>query len=323
MKSKAIIPMLVGVGIGLLALKLGWNYIEKTRLSAEASQGDAPVVVARQAIPPGVALQLADLKVIDWPRTAVPADAHTDTAELVGRVTKTSLGMNLPVLETMLAPPGTSPGLSALIPPGYQAMAVKVDEFRGVGGFLKPGDMVDVVATFSVQISEKSPSETVTRTILRNIEVRTVGQVVQADENGQPNIVRSVTLLVKPEQAQILSLAATRGTITLALRSGQGGESSTDQLRWVTFSELLNPRSDETPSGQKSEEVNSWIKNFFSSRNQQHKLLASKPELRTVAEQVDPIWPVRMIRGPKIERIVFENSTSSERMDPGAAEFQR
>ena len=46
MKSKAMIPMIVGVGIGLLTLKMGWNYIERQRLSAAASQGDTPVVVA-------------------------------------------------------------------------------------------------------------------------------------------------------------------------------------------------------------------------------------------------------------------------------------
>ena len=49
MKSKAMIPMLVGVGIGLLTLKMGWNYIEKNKLSAAASQGDTPVVVASRS----------------------------------------------------------------------------------------------------------------------------------------------------------------------------------------------------------------------------------------------------------------------------------
>ena len=62
MRSKAIIPTLVGVGIGLLTLKMGWNYIEKSRLSAEASQGNTSVVVASRSVPPGTPLLLEDLK---------------------------------------------------------------------------------------------------------------------------------------------------------------------------------------------------------------------------------------------------------------------
>lgn len=321
MKSKAIIPLIVGVGIGLLALKLGWNYIEQTRLVAAASQGDAPVVVARQAIPPGTALQSADLKVIDWPRGALPADAHSDPEELVGRVAQTGLGANLPVLETMLAPAGTSPGLPALIPPGYQAMGVKVDEFRGVGGFLKPGDTVDVVATFNVKESENGPTKTVTRTILRNIKVSTVGQAMKPDGDGQPIVVRSVTLLVKPKQAQDLSLAATRGTITLALCSGRG-EASTDELPATNFDDLLNPRSDEEMDVTKLKDSGSWLEKLLSSKNPDPAAVLPAPGPIAVVEEVDQSWNLRMIRGVEMEEVLFENSTSPRRLGPNQANLR-
>jgi len=80
-------------------------------------------------------------------------------------------------------------------------MAVKVDEFTAVGGWLKPGDKVDVVATFNVKRSKSGPTETVTRTILRDITVRAVGSEKQASGDNQAVIARSVTLLVKPRQA--------------------------------------------------------------------------------------------------------------------------
>ena len=97
MKSKAIIPMLVGVGIGLLAIKLGWNYIEQSRLSAQASQGDTPVVLAAQKLGPGRPLGLADLKVVQWPRSIVPAQSFSDPEELLGRVNLTLLSAGVPL----------------------------------------------------------------------------------------------------------------------------------------------------------------------------------------------------------------------------------
>jgi len=116
MKSKAMIPMLVGVGIGLLALKMGWDYIEKSRVSAAASQGGTTVVVARRDVSAGIKLQLSDLKTADWPRSAVLSEAYSNPEELVGRVSQKPLSEELPILEKMLAPPGTSEGLQALIP---------------------------------------------------------------------------------------------------------------------------------------------------------------------------------------------------------------
>jgi len=301
MKIKALIPMLVGVGIGLLALKMGWGYIEKQRLSVAASQGDAPLVVAKFDISPGTQLKLSDLTTADWPRSTIPRQSYADAEELVGRVNTTQLMAQIPVLENMLAPPGTGPGLPALVPPEYQAMTVKVDEFAGVGGFIKPGDTVDVVATFSVKRTEASSTETVTRTILRAISVCAVGQKVLPDENNEPMVVRSVTLLVKPLQAQKLSLAATRGTISLALRSGQG-PSSEEHLSAITFPELL--RAEVNLAGG-PETTGEWMSNLLKSRN-----------TKTVPVKVDHRWKMRIYQGPSVQELIFENSSSSRRLQP-------
>ncbi len=315
MKSKAMIPMLVGVGIGLLALKMGWDYVEKNRVSAAASQGDTTVVVASRAVSPGIRLQLLDLKTVDWPRSAVPSEAYVDPEELVGRVNLRSLSAELPILESMLAPPGTTPGLPALIPPGYQAMAVKVDEFSGVGGFLKPGDKVDVVATFNVKRSKSGPTDTVTRTILRDITVSAVGQEKQASEDNQAMIVRSVTLLVKPRQAQWLSLASTRGTIRLALRSGQSAD-STSPLPAIDFEQLLRGELyNQTAS--RGGQSKSWIKSLLTPKKAPPVPVVSEP-VKVV--KVDPHWKVQIFRGLKGEEIIFENVNSSRRMEPGSLE---
>ncbi len=310
MKSKAMIPLLVGVGIGLLTLKMGWSYIEKSRLSAAASQGDTPVVVASRSVSPGTPLQLSDLKTVQWPRSAVPSQAYADPEKLVGRVNLAPLSAELPVLETMLTPPGTTPGLPALIPPGYQAMAVKVDEFAGVGGFLKPGDKVDVVATFNVKRTKSGPMQTVTRTILRDITIRAVGQAKDLDEHDQPMIVRSVTLLVTPRQAQWLSLASTRGTIRLALRSGQSADSSL-ALSAIDFEQLLRGDAERSTSSKQPKSLKSWMKNLLKPK-------ASTQPVVSVPVKVDPRWQMQIFRGSSAEEIIFENASSSRRVELGS-----
>ena len=307
MKIKALIPMLVGVGIGLLALKMGWGYIERQRLSVAASQGDTPIVVAKLDIQPGTQLQLSDFTTVDWPRSTIPRHSHTDAKALVGRVSSTQLIAGLPVLEHMLAPPGAAPGLPALVPQDYQAMTVKVDEFKGVAGFIKPGDTVDVVATFSVKRTQSGGSETVTRTILRNMSVCAVGDKVQPDENNQPMLVRSVTLLVKPLQAQKLSLASTRGTIALTLRSGRG-PSSVEDLSAINFSDILRSEKNQNGENQTSGE---WVADLLKTK-----------KTKTVPVEMDPHWEMKIYRGSAVQELIFENSTSSRLLQPTSAGSQ-
>ena len=307
MKVKALIPMLVGVGIGLLALKMGWGYIERQRLSVAASQGDTPIIVAKHNIPPGTQLALSDFTTVDWPRSTVPPQSFADAETLAGRVNSAQLTAQLPVMEHMLAPVGSGPGLPALVPKNYQAMSVKVDEFGGVAGFIKPGDKVDVVATFSVKRTESGGSETVTRTILRDISVCAVGQAVQPDQNNEPMIVRSVTLLVKPEQAQKLSLASTRGSIALTLRSGRG-ISSTENLAAISFSELLRPEEQQSNGNKKT---GGWVAGLLKDK-----------EPKPVPVKVDPRWQMKIYRGPALQELVFENSTSSRILQSTAGQSQ-
>ena len=311
MKTKAVIPMLVGVGIGLLALKLGWNYMERQKLSVAASQGDTPVVVAKVNIPPGSEIRLSDLTVVDWPRSTLPSQTYSDPEELEGRVSADRLVAKVPVLENMLTPPGTPPGLTALIPPGYQAVTVKVDEFTGVGGFLKPKDTVDVVATFSVKLTEAGKTETVTRTILRDIRVCAVGQKTQPDENNEPIVVRSITLLVNPQQAQKLSLAATRGTIRLALRSGQGDDAVAG-LKAILFPDLLRAELEASDRSGQGKNAGGWFTGLLKSK---------KTDLpKTIPVKVDPHWQVKIFRGSEVQDLVFESRTSSRRIEQDSAE---
>src|SRR5262249_44411752 len=108
-------------------------------------------------------------------------------------------------------------GLSGLIPAGYRAVTVRVDDEAGIAGFLYPGTIVDVLAVIS---PGGGNDQSVSKIVLQNIKVLASGSELDQRENGrEPSSVKTVTLLVTPEQAEALTLSSTEGRLRLALRS--------------------------------------------------------------------------------------------------------
>jgi pilus assembly protein CpaB len=134
-----------------------------------------------------------------------------------------------PITETRLAPEGTSAGLSAVIPEGYRAMTVKVDDVVGISGFIMPGTLVDVVVVIDPQ-EKAGMQDPISKIVLQNIKVLANGQNIDQPENQRDaSSVKAVTLLVLPEQAEKLALAASEGKLQLVMRNSidQGDEQTT------------------------------------------------------------------------------------------------
>ncbi len=211
MKSRAIIPLIVGLAVGGIAIKVFFNVLQKAR----GSTGDnVEVIRAAADIAPTLEITEAMLSKATIPKALAPDGTFSDSAKVIGRVTCQMIPKGMPVTIGLLAPEGTPPGMVAKIPDGYRAVAVSVDEIVGVGGFIKPGTRVDVVMV----ISGQGKNSNISRVILQNVEVLAVGQ--KSDTSGQgAAVTRSVTVLVKPEDASKLHLASTKGKLRLAMRS--------------------------------------------------------------------------------------------------------
>jgi len=123
---------------------------------------------------------------------------------------------NEAILETRLAALPSGAGLPATIPEGMRALSVAVNEVVAVAGFVQPGTMVDVLVTGT---AGGGGNQSITRTILENIPVLAAGQKVEQDRDGKPQTVAVMTLLVSPQDADRLTMAASQGKIQLALRN--------------------------------------------------------------------------------------------------------
>jgi pilus assembly protein CpaB len=193
------------------------TYLVYRRLRASTAQRKTvPVVVASRDLPAGITLAPEDVTTLGWPAEIPLAGSFSKTEAVIGRPLMYSLGAKEPILARALAVAGSGIGLSAKIPPGMRATAVRSNEIVGVAGFLFPGSHLDVLATYS----PPGGSGSITRTILQDVEVLAAGQTIEPDPQGKPQTVSVVTLLLSPEDSQKLLLTSAQGTIQFVLRSG-------------------------------------------------------------------------------------------------------
>ncbi|MBL8137480.1 MAG: Flp pilus assembly protein CpaB [Acidobacteria bacterium] len=174
-----------------------------------------PVAVAAKALPMGTLLSATDVKLVSWPQSSPVPGAFSTVESVVNRGLLAGVVENEPLTPTKVADAQAGAGLAPTIPPGMRAVSVKVDEVVGVAGFAVPGARVDLVVALTQQ------DQNVSRVVVTNVLVLTAGTKYDQDaaRDGRPVPATVVTLVVTPEDAERISLAASVGRITLALRN--------------------------------------------------------------------------------------------------------
>lgn len=215
--KRLIIALLAAITFGLVAAVSVKQYL----LSAQAFSRTNNVVVAKVEIPVGSRIIAEQLTVAQFPADVTPEGAIPEISEnLIGRVVVTAIAPREPVTESRLAPVGSLGGLASVIPEGYRAMTVKVDDIVGVSGFIMPGTLVDIVVV--IQPPKGSANEEmISKIVLQNIKVLASGQNIDKPKNDREveRSVRAVTLQVTPEQAEKLALASSEGKLQLVMRN--------------------------------------------------------------------------------------------------------
>ncbi len=214
MNKKAFLVFSFAIIFGLFTAVLVHRTL-RTGSSAQAGQKTKKVVVAAVKLGLGTQIKAEQLSLAEWPESLLPRGTFTEVEKLIGRVTIAEIFPGEPILETRLAPEGSAAGLPAIIPPGMRAMTVKVDEVIGVAGFVAPGTYVDVVGTVVEGVGQNA----VSRVILQNVKVLASGQRMETQKDGQAIEVKTVTLQVTPEEAEILALASNAGKLQLVMRN--------------------------------------------------------------------------------------------------------
>jgi pilus assembly protein CpaB len=219
MRNKRLIIALTGAVLcGLLGVMLVTRYLASVQNFAK-DLGN--VVVAKTEIPLGEKITAEQLAFASIPNGSAPEGAFRKMELVVGRVAITPIGVRETITNLKLAPEGVGAGLSAVIPEGYRAMTVKVDDVVGVSGFIMPGSFVDVVAIIDPPTQQGAETKgPISKIVLQNIKVLASGAKIDSPENQrQPADVKAVTLQVTPDQAEKLVLAANEGKLQLVMRN--------------------------------------------------------------------------------------------------------
>jgi pilus assembly protein CpaB len=209
-----LLAVVTGLSAGYLALgqlRAG----DRPTVMQEVRSGKVQLAVAGRDLPLGAVLRAEDVRMIDWPAEVLPLGYAGSPAELVGRGLLTPVRTNEPILSDKLADPEGGGGMPILIPAGMRAVSVRVDDVIQVAGFVTAGTRVDVLVTLE---RDREGIPTMTRAILQNVQVLAAGQIIERDLEGKPLTVTVITLLVSPDDAEKLTLAASEGRIQLALR---------------------------------------------------------------------------------------------------------
>jgi pilus assembly protein CpaB len=298
MRNKRFFFVLAGALLfGLLAAVSVSRYLS----SAQAyTKNLNRVAVAKVAIPLGSKILPEQVTMVQFPKESTPDGTFESPEKLAGRVAIVNIAPREPITESRLAPEGTAGGLSAVIPEGYRAMTVKVDDVVGISGFIMPGTLVDVVVV--IDPGDKSTQDPISKIVLQNIKVLANGQNIDKPENQRDaNSVKAVTLQVTPEQAEKLALASSEGKLQLVMRNStdQGDEKTSGvNKRGLLNGEHATPAPE--PGSLKSEQPKPVSKPA-----------SQRPRMQTEAKPAPAATPqaprasVEMIEGGKRRNVDF------------------
>jgi pilus assembly protein CpaB len=214
--------LILAIVIGALGAALVYRQLRALRSELDATRGTTPastvsVVVASEPIPLGSRIAQNQVKVVPWPADIVPEGAISDPKDVIDAVARVSIDKNQPLNHSQLLTQGAGL-LPAMIPDGMRAMSVKVDDVTGVSGFITPNSRVDVLVAGAAGEGESGQSQH-SKLVLQNIKVLAIGKSIEQRQGDKAVEVPTVTLLVTPEQAERLTLAARYEPVRLALRN--------------------------------------------------------------------------------------------------------
>ncbi|MGR4862707.1 Flp pilus assembly protein CpaB [Caulobacter sp. LARHSG274] len=222
--------------------------------SAPIDKPMTQVLVAKRELAIGERLTAADVTWQAWPAetvnaafitngaaTAVSTSTSAKAAKAVGDAAETMIGgvspekavegaivrdpilAGEPIVSRKIVRGGEGGYLSVVLSPGKRAMAVPVTSETAVGGFVLPGDRVDVLQTHDTQGGSEGEGptgkQTIAETVLRNVRVLALDQSTTAGKDAKTIVAATATLEVGPAEAEALARAKAGGPITLALRA--------------------------------------------------------------------------------------------------------
>jgi pilus assembly protein CpaB len=228
MNIARVFVLIIALGAGGVAAYLARGTEDKSLPVAEpvAQLPTVEILVAKSDIGLGQPVKPEDLQWQTWPASTAGSNLVNRASraeaikEIAGSIARSPFIAGEPIREQKLVKANGSGFMAAILPTGMRAISTEISPETGAGGFILPNDRVDVILTKREKTSDRSGGDAVqSEVILSNIRVLAIDQAPKEKEGINTLVGRTVTLELKPEQAEMLARSRQNGTLTLALRS--------------------------------------------------------------------------------------------------------
>ena len=202
------VALIFAIGAGYVAMNLSAPEPQRAARKAPKPKPVKKVLVASKRIPMGTALSDENIVWRSWPKEGLDEtfmvknkekDHHK---EAMGAIARSTIFPGEPIREAKLVR-AESGYMSAILPAGMRAVAIKVDALRAAGGFILPNDHVDIIMTYRTDTGRW-----ITETLMQNVRVLAVDQVIEEKEGQKAKVAQTATIEVAPEQAEVITVAS-------------------------------------------------------------------------------------------------------------------
>lgn len=206
--------LIFAVLIGLLTVFGLGLYINNLADTQKNQVPYSQVVIATNTIPANVKVTADMVTLKSMPTESIHSEAIISVDKITGRISKGEIVKGEQILSSRVVIDAAQATLAYRVPQNMRAIAIPTSEVSGVAGFINVGDKIDILVAYDKK--EIDPVST-TYTQLQNIEVVAVGSAkLSTDDKTLPT---SITVLVKPTQAEVLVYAISNGTLFFTLRN--------------------------------------------------------------------------------------------------------
>lgn len=219
--NSLVVMTALSLVLGLVAAFGIWEYLNKTQEKVEKLNVTKSVVVASREIKSGTKITIDDITTMSYPVESLPKKYFTKPQVFIGRIAKNNISTDEFITFDNFYEAGARGGITSVIPKGLRAITIRVNDITGVGGFIYPGDRVDILSV----VDSGKKGELLSKTILQNVLVVASGEQI-LDENNSPNPaaaaapkgVAQITLALDLINAEKLALATSKSDVRLVLR---------------------------------------------------------------------------------------------------------
>ncbi|MCA6115288.1 Flp pilus assembly protein CpaB [Bradyrhizobium sp. WSM 1738] len=227
MNKPRIVVLAIAIGAGGIAAYLASGSDDKSATAQQVVQMQTvDILVAKSDIGLGQSVKPDDLQWQTWPAATASSNfisraSKADAVkEITGSIARSPFIAGEPIREQKLVKADGSGFMAAILPAGYRAISTEISPETGAGGFILPNDRVDVILTKREKNPDgRGPDVSSSEIILSNIRVLAIDQAPKEKEGASSLVGKTVTLELKPEQAETLARSRQSGSLTLALRS--------------------------------------------------------------------------------------------------------